>query len=132
LGRKTPKRRRSKFQKWYDELLSVDKRVEIPRICTGGESDRKFWEIHTFADASGSAFAAVVFLRVKSSEKVSVQLMLAKSRVAPIKHITIPRLELLACLIGSRLAATVRRALKLVDVPEFYWTDSSTVLSWIE
>jgi len=57
---------------------------------------------------------------------------MAKSRVAPIKSISIPRLELLGCLIGARLANSVQSALKLDGVKHYFWTDSSTALAWIK
>ncbi|GFX49238.1 integrase catalytic domain-containing protein [Trichonephila clavipes] len=53
-------------------------------------------------------------------------------RVAPVKTVTIPRLELLACLIGARLLSTVINDLKLYDVKIYYWADSTTALCWIQ
>lgn len=80
--------------------------------------------------ASSTAYAAVIFLRCVDEEKVSLHLLAAKSRVAPLKQLTIPRLELLAALIGVRLAASIKAGLQ-VDFDCHFWTDSSTVLSWI-
>ena len=64
-------------------------------------------------------------------DEVSVQLLMAKSRVAPLTKISIPRLELLSCCIGARLGRFVKRSLNLGNIQEFYWTDSTTVLQWI-
>ncbi|XP_071043387.1 uncharacterized protein [Parasteatoda tepidariorum] len=61
-------------------------------------------ELHTFCNSSGLSYAAVVYLRCKTDENISVQLLMAKSRGAPLKKISIPRLELLACCMGTRLA----------------------------
>jgi len=72
------------------------------------------------------------FLRAKIDGELGVQLMMAKSRVAPIANVSIHRLELLGCLIGARLANTVKSALKLDDVKEYFWTDSATALAWIK
>ncbi|GFX99263.1 integrase catalytic domain-containing protein [Trichonephila clavipes] len=58
--------------------------------------------------------------------------MKAKARVAPLKDITIPRLELLACVLGTRLAASVKNDLNLPDVRIYYLTDSMTALAWIQ
>src|SRR5437016_4797062 len=102
------------------------KAVRIPRNMTG---DRKmeFPELHLFTDASKDAYAAVVYLRNGNS----VQLVQAKSRVAPMKKATIPRLELLGCAIGARLLANVKKAFGYEEVPVYCWTDSSTALAWI-
>ncbi|XP_071035402.1 uncharacterized protein [Parasteatoda tepidariorum] len=88
-------------------------------------------ELHTICDASGLSYAAVVYLRCKTDESISVQLLMAKSRVAPLKKISIPRLELLACCIGSRLTDLVRRSLNM-KLKEFFWMDSTTALQWIQ
>jgi hypothetical protein len=121
----------TKFRQWYEEMQNAEENVKIPRLCTIGEADRNRWQLHTFTDASGLAFGAVVFLRMQYAGEISVQLMLAKSKLAPIKGSTISRLELLGCVIGSQLAATVRRGLHLENFREVYWTDSSTALAWI-
>lgn len=117
------------FFKWCEQLKKLEL-VRIPRVVTVGNCERSSWSLHTFGDASRSAYAAVVYLRVESECKVSVQLLAVKSRVSPIGCATIPRLELLGSLIGSRLASMVKKALSL-EVKEYYWTDSTTVLAWI-
>ncbi|GFS91367.1 integrase catalytic domain-containing protein [Trichonephila clavipes] len=58
--------------------------------------------------------------------------MKAKARVAPLKDISIPRLELLACVLGTRLAASVKNDLNLPDVRIYYLTDPMTALAWIQ
>ena len=89
-------------------------------------------QLHGFSDASQDAYAAVIFLRASNNQSVSVQLLLAKSRVAPLKRPTIPRLELLGCVIAVRLIRQVKDALNLNDVPTYFWCDSSTALAWIK
>ncbi|GFT10295.1 pro-Pol polyprotein [Nephila pilipes] len=88
--------------------------------------------IHTFVDASKTAYAACIFLRSESCRgSVTVQLLQARSRIAPLKTITIPRLELMAAVIGARLFSFMKQALKLPYIKTYFWTDSSTVLTWI-
>ena len=66
-------------------------------------------------------------MRSESDEQVSVNLTASKSKIAPMKQITIPRLELCAAQMGAQLAMKVKDTLKL-SVPISYWTDSQVVL----
>ncbi|GFV20163.1 integrase catalytic domain-containing protein [Trichonephila clavipes] len=88
--------------------------------------------LHTFCDASRFAYATCVFLRAEKEGKVTCQLIKARSRVAPLKKLSIPRLELLACNIGARLADSVKKDLKLENIESFFWSDSMDVLYWIK
>ncbi|GFT41440.1 uncharacterized protein NPIL_70861, partial [Nephila pilipes] len=88
--------------------------------------------IHTFCDASQFAYAAAVFVRIEYSGVVHVNLLAAKSRVAPVKTVTIPRLELLAATVGARLCRSVLNPFQWDNVKQHYWSDSTTVLSCIQ
>ncbi|UYV71706.1 hypothetical protein LAZ67_9000089, partial [Cordylochernes scorpioides] len=88
--------------------------------------------LHIFCDASQFAYATCIFLRIEKEDRVDIQLIQARTRVAPLKKLTIPRLELLACLIGARLAANVIQDLEFEEIPRFYWTDSTNALCWIQ
>ncbi|GBM05086.1 hypothetical protein AVEN_210797-1 [Araneus ventricosus] len=70
--------------------------------------------------------------RTSCADVVQVNLLAAKSRVAPVKTTTIPRLELLAATVGARLCRSVLSALQWDYVDTHYWTDSTTVLGWIQ
>ncbi|GFU40029.1 uncharacterized protein NPIL_430671, partial [Nephila pilipes] len=86
--------------------------------------------IHTFVDASKTASAACIFLSSQSSMgSVTLQLLQARSRIAPMKTIT--RLELMAAVIGTRPFSSMKQALKLPYIKTYFLTDSSTVLTWI-
>ncbi|XP_072392091.1 uncharacterized protein [Diabrotica undecimpunctata] len=84
-----------------------------------------------FSDTSKKAYAAVVFLRVIRNDVVLMFLVAAKSRVAPLKKISISRLELLAAAIGVRLYQSVKGQFSQY-VESYFWSDSTTVLSWIQ
>ncbi|UYV71957.1 hypothetical protein LAZ67_9001340 [Cordylochernes scorpioides] len=88
--------------------------------------------LHIFCDASQFAYATCIFLRIEKEDRVDIQLIQARTRVSPLKKLTIPRLELLACLIGARLAANVIQDLDFEEIPRFYWTDSTNALCWIQ
>ncbi|KRY06112.1 hypothetical protein T12_10088, partial [Trichinella patagoniensis] len=88
-------------------------------------------DLHGFADASGSAYGAVVYLRLHGNGKVEVRFLAAKSRVAPIRKLSLPRLELMAALLCARLVAYVKRKADLPIRSCFCWSDSSVALCWI-
>ncbi|GFV83556.1 integrase catalytic domain-containing protein [Trichonephila clavipes] len=83
-------------------------------------------------EASKTAYAACILLRSESNTgSVTVQLLQARSRITPMKTITIPRLEFMAATIGARLFSSVKHALKISNIKSYFWTGSSTVLTWI-
>ncbi|XP_071057301.1 uncharacterized protein [Onthophagus taurus] len=94
-------------------------------------SDVTSIELHGFADASNNAFGAVIYLRVTKPGKVVISLIGSKTKVAPLKSVTIPRLELCAAVLLVRLTKRVLSVLDIQDVPVHLWSDSTVVLSWI-
>ncbi|XP_043474363.1 uncharacterized protein LOC122506314 [Leptopilina heterotoma] len=90
-------------------------------------------EIHGFGDASKLAFASVVYIRIKSSNgNYHTHLLTAKSRVAPVKTVTIPRLELCAALLTVKLINNLMSILEIPVVKAYAWSDSINTLSWIK
>lgn len=85
--------------------------------------------LHVFADASIKAYGAVAYLQ--SAEHVSF--VMAKSRVSPLKNLTLPRLELMAAVTAAHLATSIISALQhhLSNVNVKLWSDSQIVLHWI-
>ena len=84
--------------------------------------------VHCFADASQKAYGAVVFLVLQNE----VSFVAAKSRVAPLKQLTLPRLELMAALVATRLTQFVMNAIHLQEPSIFIWSDSQIVLHWVK
>lgn len=119
--------------RWEDfrkQLQHLDQ-LSIPRWFGYVHSNTSV-EIHGFSDASELAMAAVIYIRISSNDgKISTQLICSKTKVAPIKRLTIPRLELVAALLLARLTVHTLKALALSDVSVFCWSDSSVTLSWI-
>lgn len=90
-------------------------------------------QLHIFCDSSERAYGACVYVRSVSTEgEIVLRLVCAKSRVAPLRKLTIPRLELLGALLGAKLAKRVTTALQLKIDNYYYWSDSTIVLSWIK
>ncbi|CAH2095423.1 unnamed protein product [Euphydryas editha] len=119
------------FRAWYKHLTCLSQ-CRIPRRLTVDMLTECGLSLHLFTDASQLAIAACIFLRSERQGKVHVQLISAKSRVAPPKGSTIPRLELTAALIGVRLLKKVKEHLNLPVIDEYYWTDSGVTLYWIK
>ncbi|XP_033317567.1 uncharacterized protein LOC117215299 [Bombus bifarius] len=107
----------------WDESLPAD--VHTEWSCSGNE-------LHGFCDASERAYGACVYLRIITPDgHVWTRLLTAKSKVAPLKSQTIPRLELSGALLLASLATTVLQALPSNISRTVYWTDSTIVLHWI-
>ncbi len=83
-------------------------------------------QIHGFSDASLKACGACVYLRIETSEEITVKLIAAKTKIAPLKGETIPRLELIAAFLLSQLITSVHQALsKCLKIDRIVcWCDS--------
>ncbi|XP_024892035.1 uncharacterized protein LOC112467583 [Temnothorax curvispinosus] len=111
------------------ELTSMRK-ITIPRWYNTWSTSSV--EFHGFSDASQLAIAAVVFITAHGSNGATISLVCSKTKVAPLKRLTIPRLELTAALLLSRLMQYVQATLKLTVTATHLWTDSVVTLTWIK
>ena len=85
-----------------------------------------------FSDASEEAFGACTYARWQlSSGEFGVRFIAAKSRVAPLKRLTIPRLELQGAVLASRLGKTILKECRFKFDKAVYFLDSRIVLAWI-
>ena len=107
--------------------------IRVPRCYYIHKQAPRHQELHGFSDASERAYAATVYLKsVYSDGEVLIQLVeSSKTRVAPLKGQTIPRLELLGATILARLVNKILSNFKF-RVEVYYWTDSYTVLCWVK
>ncbi|GBM17057.1 hypothetical protein AVEN_133323-1 [Araneus ventricosus] len=89
-------------------------------------------DVRGFADASERVYGAVVYLKSSAGERNCVRLLCIKSRVAPLKSISVPKLELCAALLLAQLVKRVLYAIKLEINDIYLWSDSTIALAWIQ
>ena len=93
---------KAEWKKWFKELGKLDA-VRVPR-CLEEEKEVREVTIHTFTDSSEKAYASASYVRHEYEDgMVSTRLVVAKSKLAPSKAMSIPRLELIGALAGLRL-----------------------------
>ena len=116
---------------WRQELcLLVDK--HIPRCYYPKTVKIAYRQLHGFSDASEGAYAGAVYFRfVDTTGCVHTSLVMAKTKVAPIKRLSIPRLELCGALLLAQLLHHCQAIFDLPTEDVFAWTDSTIVLNWL-
>ena len=120
------------IQKWTviaTDLVEIQ-HCQIPRYL--GLSGDVTYRLLCFCDASVKAFATVVYLQLISANTSICRLIFSKTRLAPTKQVSMPRLELLAVIIGVRSMHFVESQLKLKISEKILWTDSQCVLHWMK
>ncbi|KAH7710607.1 Pao retrotransposon peptidase family protein [Aphelenchoides avenae] len=116
---------------WKEAIKDFDSTViRVPRRIAKGTI--KSVEIHVFTDGSSYAYGFTAYLRVKNADRTySTNLVYARARVKPIKDaekFTIPRMELLGVLLGTRIAAYIHKGLLIPVSATYLWSDSTIVL----
>ncbi|KZS08018.1 Uncharacterized protein APZ42_028147 [Daphnia magna] len=119
------------WNKWTTNLSQLEA-FKIPRALTSS-SDIQDIQLHAFCDASTVGFGSVVYLRVTyRNNVVAVNFVTSKSRVAPLRPLTVPKLELQGAVVALRLVKFVQSTLRIPVSQIIYWSDSKTVLQWID
>ena len=89
-------------------------------------------QLHHFADASQAAYGCVSYLRyVSTTGRIHCSFVIGKSRLAPLKHMTIPRLELQAAVLAVNVDCYLKKELRIHINKTVFWSDSQTVLAYI-
>ena len=118
------------WQIWLDELKDLDM-VKIPRAIVF-ELEIKDISLICFGDASMKAYCSCVYVRVTyASGLVTANLVMSKTKIAPTRVISLPRLELCAMLINCRLGNFVAKELDRGTLDITYFSDSKTCLNWV-
>ena len=111
------------------------KEWKVPRSYTGLPwHDIESVQIHGFGDASPKAYGSCIYIVcLYKNHPVFSRLVISRARVAPLKSVSLPRLELLGALLCARLVRFVKKALRLSDETDIRcWTDSRVTLTWIK
>lgn len=124
------------LQQWKDweEELQVLPQVTLPRPYLSKSVDISGLqrEVHVFCDASEEAYGSVAYLRTTDRHgEVYLSFLMARSRVAPKRFHSMPRLELCAALTGAQLSQVLKRELTIHIDRTTLWSDSTTVLTWL-
>ncbi|XP_055913262.1 uncharacterized protein LOC129946907 [Eupeodes corollae] len=120
------------WSNWVRDLNKISS-VNIPRCYSPLFNLAPELELHVFVDASESGYAAVAYVRIVFENNINVSFVAAKAKVLPLKPImTIPRAELQAAVLGSRLANTIKSQHDRKFKKVLFWTDSTTVYHWIK
>ena len=122
-----------RFLAWHVELPQLAE-ITIPISYFSGPLQHL--ELQMFGDSSQDVFSASGFLTAQvicTSGGTTTELasVLSKSRVAPMKVMTVRKLELQAALLVARLKREISRAIRVTVYKVFMWTDSTIVLQWI-
>ncbi|XP_046806844.1 uncharacterized protein LOC124419898 [Lucilia cuprina] len=117
------------WENFKTNLSKIDN-IEVPRhVLTSSHSTS---EIHGFADASMRAYGCCIYVRSRVANQITCRLLTAKSKVAPLKTKSLPRLELCAAHLLAKLWAKVRTLLSCNIKSVTFWTDSEITLHWIK
>ena len=120
---------------WLEWLKSLNDletlkftRCMVPDAFTDG-----FVEIHNFCDGSQVGFGCCIYIRVINKVgKVHVCLVAAKSRLAPLKRVTVPLLELASAFQAIKMDSLIRRELDIPLIASSFWSDSEIALAYIK
>jgi len=116
---------------WMEELPLL-KQLRVPRCFHDLGFSTETAELHVFADASNTGYIAVNYLRsIDCDGQCNVSFVIGKSRLSPMKPVTVPRLELAAAVTAVKLGEKARKELSAEDLPIMYYTDSTIVLHYI-
>lgn len=118
-------------EEWLEFVSQIQclNEIKIDRHVLSSKAKRI--KLFGFGDASEKAYGCCVYIASFDGERECIRLLTAKSRVAPLKNETLPRLELLAAVLLAELIARIKNILNVPIEEIIYFTDSKIVLSWL-
>ncbi len=119
---------RARWEKWRRELFLLNDVTVRRSFKPDGFQQLKSVELHHFSEGSVSGYGQCSYVRlVDENDEVHCSLAMGKSRVTPLKNVTIPRLELTAALVSVKVSTMLSQELDYDKVIHIYWTDSRVV-----
>lgn len=119
----------TKWQNFYEQLRLLNQ-LSFPRKSI--INNAKTIELHGFCDASEKGYGACFYIKTINDENESeCKLFLAKSRVAPLKTISIAKLELSGAQVLAKLFIQIKNIINISFNKITFWTDSTIVLQWL-
>lgn len=126
-----PQSLRQRWEDWQQDLTNMEK-CSVNRCLKPQNFDVKEYQLHHFSDASEKGYGAVSYLRLVNADgQVHSGIIMAKSRLTPLKKATVPRLELMAATVAVKMEVFLRRELDLPLMKSVFWTDSTIVLHYL-
>ena len=119
-----------RWQSWKDGL-KTSQIIAVPRSYGFHYDECQNVQLHVFCDASEIAYGAVAYFRTVIHGRVNVSFVISKTRLAPIKTLTIPRLELQAAVVATRLKSKILEEIDFEVDETHLWSDSKIALHYI-
>ena len=122
----------TRWCKWKSNFKHITN-IQIPRWYGFHYHESTNTDLHVFADSSKLAYGAVAYFRAEVNGQICCNFITGKSRLAPMKEnaLTIPKLELQAAVIASRMKCTILDEINFNVSNIFLWSDSQTVLNYL-
>ena len=124
---------KERWEKWKNQLSELPK-ITVSRCFRPiGFGELKLVELHSFADASQVAYGAVCYLRlVDVNGRMHCAFLVGRSRLAHVRPMTVPRLELCAAVLAVQLKQSIKEELDIPVTKATFWSDSTCVLQYIK
>ncbi|KAJ8385589.1 hypothetical protein AAFF_G00184510 [Aldrovandia affinis] len=121
------------WRKWLADLEQLSSFHVERSIKPTGFGPTKTAQLHHFSDASENGYGTVTYILLTNTQgKKHISFLMGKSRVAPLKQVTIPRMELMAAVVAVKVDKMMKQELQVPLERSIFWTDSTTVLKYIE
>ena len=126
-----PVHHQEQWKSWFQESTDLEG-IRIPRCLKERQCTAVKASLHMFSDASDAAYAAAVYIRLEyEDQSTTTRWVCSKTRLSPLKAMSIPRTELIGAVIGLRLTKQISSALEIPLSQATFWVDSMNVIYWI-